>query len=336
MTISEYRKYKAYNYSTLKNFDGNPRTYLQDNTDSKESIAMDKGSALDMYITDRKQFDKTIIKGPSEYARNTTAKLMKYLLELPPITSKKHLLSTALNIVSKNNLWERTKDPVKLESYFWNEDFVIEYKLKTQYKDKVILSSTDYDEVIELGNSLCENVFTKDYILPTKDIEVKYQHPIIFEYEGRVYKSLLDIIVINHWEKTIQPVDLKTSDDSAFTFSKKVFDPMFRYDIQAALYSEGCKNFRDDNYHDYEIKDFKFIVGSFKNPKLPLVYNAKDVIPIGTNGGVSNSGYRINGFRNIVDNLEWHIKNDLWEYTREVYENKEIILNNPFSVNVED
>lgn len=334
MTIKEYRNHEGYNYSKLVKADLNIKSVLRD-TEPKESLAMDKGSALDMLLTNKEAFESSVIKGPEQYTKNTTKILMNLVLETKPTHSKNVLLKRCLDIIKEHNLWASTKKQELLIKNFWNEDFVLEYKLKTQYKDKIILSVSDYNEVVALAEAMKNHSMTSKYI-HGENKDYIYQKAIIFDYRGKTYKSLLDVLIIDHWKKTIQPVDIKTSDDHSSAFAKKVFNPMFRYDIQASLYTKAVLDYRNNYYPDYTVEDFRFVVGSFKYPEQPLVYNAKEILDIGEHGGVSKTGYQINGFLTIVDNIEWHIKNDLWDYNKDVYENNEVIIKSSFLVDEED
>jgi hypothetical protein len=108
------------------------------------------------------------------------------------------------------------------------------------------------------------------------------QLPILFKYKDFEYKILLDIVLIDHWNKTITPIDLKSSEDGAYSFMSKIYK--YRYDIQASLYHKGIIEFAKSNFKDYNVENFLFLVGSFKYPETPLLYNAQNLMNVGEYG----------------------------------------------------
>ena len=68
-----------------------------------------------------------------------------------------------------------------------------------------------------------------------------------------------DLLVVNHKEKTIQPVDLKTSSLPAYDWWGKNF-LKYRYDIQAAEYAEGIEAIKNQipGYEDYVVLPYIF------------------------------------------------------------------------------
>lgn len=79
-----------------------------------------------------------------------------------------------------------------------------------------------------------------------------------------------DLLVVNHKEKTIQPVDLKTSSVPAYSFGDNFIK--YRYDIQAELYTDTLRKICDESeYRDYTILPFLFTDIS-RSDKVPVTF----------------------------------------------------------------
>lgn len=170
------------------------------------------------------------------------------------------------------------------------------------------------DLVVE---SLLSNLFTRNIIKAFTDTDV----PIYFQIEGynKRFKALLDALIIDHENRTIEPWDLKTTSDSTSNFRKAIYK--YRYDFQAAFYTEALKY----QYPNYEILPFKFLVESTEYPGSPLIYKMSDyALSIGKFGGPIE-GKHYSGFLEAIDLLIWHTNNDVWNYTKIEYENNGII-----------
>ena len=127
--------------------------------------------------------------------------------------------------------------------------------------------------------------------------------------------------MIDHNEKKIYPIDLKTTGKHVLSFSQSFVQ--WHYYIQAAFYTDAVKYLRDNLYPElsgYSIELFKFVVISSKDPMRPLVWETTDhTISCGKEGGFINGRYR-KGYIELAKDMKWHIDRELYDYPREVYE----------------
>ena len=143
---------------------------------------------------------------------------------------------------------------------------------------KKIVSKKDWEDAMEMltafrGSQYLNNLFgTKN----TEDIEYIYQPQFLVDMplpSGKVVKvrAMMDLIVVNHKEKTIQIVDLKTSAMPAYDFAENFVK--FRYDIEAAVYTDVIDIVKsmDKDYEDYTILPFLFTDIS-RTDKVPVTY----------------------------------------------------------------
>jgi len=151
-------------------------------------------------------------------------------------------------------------------------------------------------------------------------IEVFDQLAIYWEEDGIKYKALLDKVIVNHTKKTIQPYDIKTTSSSDF---REAFS-QYRYDLQGAFYTDALYHWMDQmGWKDYTVKAFTFIV-VFTNDKgiAPQLWKmGSSDYRSGRDGirKVVNFGWHVKGYRSLIYDLQWHIKENKWKYPRSVY-----------------
>jgi hypothetical protein len=145
-----------------------------------------------------------------------------------------------------------------------------------------------------------------------------------FEYMGLKCKSELDGVQINHEEKTINGVDLKS------TYDNESFDYMYvrnKYYLQQAFYTIALKSWMiAEGLDDYTVLPFKFIVADTSaNKRRPLIYQLNSVdLTNGMNGfTINNSNYV--GLITLIKDIKWHIDMDVWNCGKEAYENNGVV-----------
>ena len=197
---------------------------------------------------------------------------------------------------------------------------------------KTVLSSEENDLISQIVMSIRTSPNTSKYFQTSKDVEVLYQLAIYFPCQGVDCKALLDMVVIDHKEKTIQPIDFKTMGDQTIYFPKSLRQR--RYDIQAAFYNEALKS----KHSAYEILPFKFIVESTTNPGNPLVFTCnQELLEIGKSGRsayiLCDKSYvsdeytvymkfdKIKGFHQLIEDYKWYMEKD-FETKREIVESQ--------------
>ncbi len=198
---------------------------------------------------------------------------------------------------------------------------------------KVVLSQEENDLISQIVMSIRTNSTTSKYFEKNNSsVEILDQFSIYFTYEGIECKALLDRIIIDHKNKTIQPIDFKTMGDQTLYFPKSLRQR--RYDIQAAFYTEALKSKKV--YETYEILPFKFIVESTINPGNPLVFTcSSELLDIGKNGRqpykLCDKPYisteyitymkfdEIKGFHQLIEDYKWYMENE-FEKSRKIVE----------------
>ena len=173
---------------------------------------------------------------------------------------------------------------------------------------KTVVSRKDWDDAMEMYNIFREdpylnNLFgTKD----TKDIEYIYQAQYCVDYttdyHGTVkIKIMPDLMVVNHKDKTVQPVDLKTSSVPAYDFVENFIK--FRYDIEASLYNDVIRTVmdKDEVYRNYTILPYLFTDIS-RTDKVPVTY-VYDTTDFSQIDGLSYGQYKYKDYRTLLEEI---------------------------------
>jgi hypothetical protein len=77
--------------------------------------------------------------------------------------------------------------------------------------------------------------------------------------EGNTYRVMLDIILVDHDQKTVIPIDLKTTSKDEESFDQSIVE--YRYDLQANSYWDVLWSVMqaDDYYKNYNLDSFYFV-----------------------------------------------------------------------------
>lgn len=139
-----------------------------------------------------------------------------------------------------------------------------------------------------------------------------------YQVHGHLFKSMMDKVIVDHQEKTIQVYDLKCT-WSVEGFFKEYYLYRRAY-IQAFLYWHAAHfHFQDLVDQGYRVEYPRFIVCDSTNYFSPLVYTLSTVEMVEAREGFDYKGHRYPGVLEIIDNLKWAIDNDTWNISRKNY-----------------
>lgn len=189
--------------------------------------------------------------------------------------------------------------------------------------------------VLNYKSSLISNSFTSKYFRYNVYWEGYHQVPIYFSsYEGVQCKALLDMVIIDHINKKIIPVDIKTS-SREFTIGLHNYE----YYLQAAHYTEALNKLQVGEGHSpvltqlpagYTIDNFRFIVASSKDYKPATIFLMTDKdLHYSEHGGTIRKK-NIKGRKQRIEDFKWHATNNNWMFPRDYYKNEGVTLSNIF------
>ena len=286
VTESEYRGDPALSYSTLARYEREGFNNLDKLFDKVDSPSLVFGSAVDTLITGSEdEFNEHFIVAqldnpPSDTLITITKRLFDiYKMNYTDIKNiPDESLINAIDDISWNNHWLSKTRAKKIK-----EDCAAYYKLLYLSKDKTILNTYIYQEVLNTVDKLKSADSTRFYFEDNvfdNNIERLYQLKFKANLNEVDYRCMADLLVVIHDRKLVVPVDLKTSYKPEWDFYKSFIE--WRYDIQARLYWRIIRNNmdRDPYFKDFKLADYRFIVAN-KKTLTPLVWLFESTQKIG-------------------------------------------------------
>lgn len=283
----EYRADPALSYSTLARYEREGFNNLDKLFDRIETPSLTFGSAVDAIITGgQDEFDNNFIVADYPSTPDSIIKIVKSLFK----QCKDNYRS--LRLIPDNIIISETESQGYQSN--WKPETrakVIKEKGSEYYNllfiagDKTILDTQTYQDVCNAVRALKESKSTQFYFAENNpfepDIERFYQLKFKGEFNGVKYRNMADLIIVNHKEKWIKPVDLKTSSHTEWDFYKSFVD--WRYDIQARLYWAIIRQNmdKDEYFKDFKLLDYDFIVVN-RRILVPLVWTCPFTQSVGT------------------------------------------------------
>lgn len=277
----EYRKDPAYSYSTLAKFAREGFSKLSALYDRVDTPSLTFGSIVDCLVTEtEEEFDRRFMVADFPQISDSQYKIVEYLFASygNQVASLKELDDSIIIQVTEVlqfqlNWKPQTRAKVIKEncSEYWN--------LKYLAGDRKIINQDEYDDAIKCVNALKENSRTSALLFqedPFSETEGFWQLKFRTEFEGIPVRCMFDRILVDHRNRTITPIDLKTSSHKEYEFPDSFIQ--WKYYIQANLYSWILgRIIRNTPYKDYEIQPYAFVViNRFSLKPLVWRYSQKD------------------------------------------------------------
>lgn len=282
----EYREDKALSHSTLAKFKRSGFNELNHLFDKVESPSLTFGSAVDSIITGGEdEFNERFLVAESPSVRDSILPIAKDLFASQSKTytklndiPDKIIIDCAAKYSYQNNWKPETRAKVI------REEASEYYRLLYIASDKTILDTRTYQDVCNSVEALRGNPSTKWYFEPDNpwdNVQRFYQLKFKTQLNGIWYRCMADLIIVDHNNKTIIPVDLKTSFKPEWDFYKSFMD--WDYQIQARLYWRIIRKVLDSDpvFKDYKLLDYRFIVVN-KSTLKPLVWEFGKTQTLGT------------------------------------------------------
>lgn len=276
ITEEEYRADPSLSYSTLAKYERAGFSGLSTLFDRIETPSLTFGSIVDSIITGgQSEFDERFMVADFPNISDTIIKIVKRVYFL---WGKEY---SVLSDVPENKVIEVAKEfnyqptwgnAAKMKHISTGEEY---YNLLFLAGDRTIVDTNTYNEAIAAVSALKGSNATKWYFEddnPFDDsIERLYQLKFKATFEGIDYRCMMDEVIVDHKNKKIYLIDLKTSGKPEYKFAQSFVE--WSYAIQARLYYRIFKaNIENDEYFkDFTIEPYRFIVVN-KGTLNPLVW----------------------------------------------------------------
>lgn len=197
------------------------------------------------------------------------------------------------------------------------------FKDKMESKGRIFIKPEMWNKAYATATTLVTHPFSRKYFdHEVEGIEIIYQYKFIANVNGRDVKGMLDCVYVDHNNKKIIPVDLKTGEFPVIKF-KDVFLG-YNYYIQGALYKEGLKSIvdNDPDLNGYTVEDFEFLYISKQNEYKPLVWvMGDDIHQAALKGFKDVYNYKHKGVYDLLEDYYGCKEGRNCQYVKEVYDN---------------
>lgn len=329
VTEPEYKKDPAASYSTLARFEREGWRNLSHLNDRVETPSLLFGSVVDCILTEGEEaFKDRFMVCSFPAISETLAGIARSLYSLYGETHKRLATISDEDIsevaVSHGYYAGASYKATRIKKV--RESCSEYYSLLVLGGDKTVLSQDDYDDAVACVHELRENPGTHPFFNVNpweKEIEKVFQLKFKATWNGIPVRCMMDLLIVDHANKVLQPVDLKTTGHPEEEFENSF--SQWRYDIQGKLYSYILQeNIQNDPY----FKDFRI------DPYLFIVINRRTVAPVvwrfdknfSSKDLVDSEGKVHRDWRKILSDLDYYRSNPMTRYSKEVMKNKGVML----------
>lgn len=269
----QYHADPAWSYSIISRYakDGfNAIATLHDKITTTPS--MEFGSLFDSILTKgKKTLDEYIVSDtcPPPAEKGVLDQLLT-MTDAPFYDIPSFTLEDAFNAADYQRRWgydAKFKNTEKYKDYY-----------EARRTGKKVVSQTDWDDAVTMAKIFRSNPYLSELFGTKSNEHTEYIYQSQFKTKmdlpnGKAVdiKIMPDLLVVDHDNKVIRPVDLKTSTDPAYNFSDNFI--RFRYDIQASVYTDVLVKImeEDDQYKEYTLLPYLFTDIS-RSDMVPVTY----------------------------------------------------------------
>ena len=337
-TEAQYRAVIMDSSSSLKEFSENRKKYhkkyvLNEKVENEDSKASIMGRLVETLLMEDHLFDSKFHMSVVNAA--PTAMMLDFVEALYKHTTE----ATNEDGVLTRNFEEICKDAhadsgfkIKLDAVlnkFMGSDAEVYYKEIREVRSKglTVVTTQDVTNAEKIVTELKTNMFTAEIVnlLNSAQYSVHNQLQVEgYKINDHMFKSMMDKVIVDHNEKTVQVYDLKC------TWSvENFYDEYYLYRrayIQGYLYFHAASFWATDNgYGDYNMVHPKFIVCDSTNYMNPLVYEMSKISMQNAEEGFEYKGRTYPGVYSLIEDLNWAIENDKWNISRENYLNNGVV-----------
>jgi len=282
-----YRADEALSYSTIARFAREGFNKLDNLFDKLETPSLTFGRAVDALITGgQKEFDKEFLVADFPPVTESVEKMVKALFGEFCVTHRTLSSIPDIEIIGRTEaLKYQLNWKPETRAKVIKEQGSEYYSLMHSAQGRTILDTATKEQIDAAVTVLRGSDATRFYFQPNNAFDDtfvrEYQLKFKATFNGINYRCMADLLLVDHKNKIVYPIDLKTSSHTEWDFFESFVQ--WRYDIQARLYWRIIRDNmdRDPVFKDYQLADYKFIVVN-KYTLTPLVWEFKDTQKEGT------------------------------------------------------
>lgn len=318
LSEQDYRDLEQLSYSALQKYDREGYECVATLFEPFTTPSLVFGSVVDCLLTQgedafNEQYAVVQIPALSEAMTNILHDLSDTHSEMSfALISDEDIVQAANNA----SFYKNWKDATRVQKI--REAISETYNYLKANQGKELIAVDDYEDAKKAVEALKSNKLTQKFFStddPFGTLEHLYQLQFTSEKHG--YKGMLDLVCIDHVNKTIHPCDLKTT-KSIYTFEESFYK--YRYYLQAAMYTELLKEViatKCPELQDYTIQPYKFIVIDRNNFK-PVVFEWEP-----TDKVVDPYGKERKSWQELLEELGWALTHQEEKLPKQWYEELE-------------
>jgi hypothetical protein len=337
-TEAAYRAIQMDSSSSLKEFSENRKKYhkkyvLNEVVEDKDSLAATTGRVVETLLMEPELFDtrfymSTVVNAPTNLMLDFVEALYKHTAAA---TNADGVLTREFEDIAKDahadSGFKITLDAVLKK--FVGSDAEIYYKEIREVRSKGLTVVTTQD--VTNAEKVVEELKTNDFTAPIVNLVNSARYNVYNQLQiegylvfGHMFKSMLDKVIVDHQEKTIQVSDLKCT-----WAVENFYDEYYLYRrayIQGYLYYHAVKHMFDELVAvKYEVLPPQFIVCDSTNYACPLIFRMDNNTFQDAEQGFEYKGRKYPGVKSLIEDLKWAIKNDKWNISKENYLNNGVV-----------
>jgi len=195
------------------------------------------------------------------------------------------------------------------------------YREKLDSIGKQVVSVDMMTSGEKLARELQESPYTATIVnaVSGSGIDVYKQMIVLFTYKDIQMRSMMDMVIVDHNKKTVQPCDIKT------TYDNEGFDRMYLKGlyIQAAVYDASLQKWcKEHELTGYEVLPMKYPVADTANENMPLLYQltTEDIKKAYSGFSLKGSNKWFPGFDECIQDISWAVETGNWKISRHAHQ----------------
>lgn len=338
-TEANYRAIYLDSSSSLKDFALDRKKYhkkyvLNEVVAEKENQATNMGRIVETLLMEREEFDNkfylsSITSAPTGLMLEFVEALYKHTVDA---TDEQGNINRDFTSIAQD-AYVDSGFKIKFDAVigkFMGSDAEIYYKEIREIRTRglTVVTTQDVANAEKIVEELKTNPVTAEVVnlIDSPRYSIKNQLQVEgYVVDGHQFKSMMDKVIIDHKEKTIQIYDLKC------TWSvENFFEEYYLYRrayIQAYLYWKAGMNLAADTnseWYGYTVLLPRFLVCDSTNYMNPLIYELTEDDMEDAYLGFEHKGRSYKGVKELIQDLEWAQDNNVWNMSRENSINKGI------------
>ena len=332
-SVEDLREIEGVSYSSLSKIAESPQAYKRYLDKEIDSVSITLGDVVDTLVTQPERFNDKFIVSTTEMPSSDM--MLKFCQALVDGKTQEEAYAISGFKITLNHV---------LNKYAKEGEKYVQEVIEAKKHNKKIISFDLYTQANQLNNQIRDrtNRFVSHLFAgPVDDnIERRYQVPALWNMNIQElpfrektktisFRGVLDIMLINHNTKTVTPYELKTGGEGFFRSYWR-----FKRYLQGSMYSEFIETWTRLNLPDYKPQNTIFVYLDTNMQKPPMQYQMthKDVLisMVGEKYKDILTGedlpiYKVKGFIRLAEELDWHKRNNQWDYSYDEFINNGVM-----------